>query len=142
MSDLPITSPSLIRTYGSQPGMVVFLLAASSFIAYTSASIVRVLVSHLRQMSAAFRFGFFLVCAGCLGAISLLAARSVLQLVADRSIQESFSPYLRRRPGGGRYLRCSRAFNLAFGWHRTHGLLRYRCQVALTPDASSLASSH
>lgn len=93
MSDLPITSPSLIRTYGSQPGMMVFLLAASSFIAYTSASIVRVLVSHLRQMSAAFRFGFFLVCAGCLGAISLLAARSVLQLVADRSIQESFSPY-------------------------------------------------
>ncbi|MCB5275521.1 hypothetical protein BJG92_03072 [Arthrobacter sp. SO5] len=93
MSDLPVTSPSLIRTYGSQPGMMAFLLAASSFIAYTSASIVRVLVSHLRQMSAAFRFGFFLVCAGCLGAISLLAARSVLQFVADRSIQESFSPY-------------------------------------------------
>ena len=93
MSDLPVTSPSLMRTYGSQPGMMIFLVAASSFIAYTSASIVGVLVRHLRQMSAAFRFGFFLVCAGCLGAISLLAARSVLQLVADRSIQESFSPY-------------------------------------------------
>jgi hypothetical protein len=92
ISDLPVTSPSLMRTYGSQPGMMIFLLAASSFIAYTSVSIVRVLVRHLRQMSAAFRFGFFLVCAGCLGAISLLATRSVLQLVADRSVQESFSP--------------------------------------------------
>lgn len=91
MSDLPVTSPSLLRTYGTQPGMILFLLAASSFISYTSLSIIRAVVGHLRQMSAAFRFGFYLVCAGCLGAISLLAARSVLQVVADRSVQETFS---------------------------------------------------
>lgn len=93
ISDLPVTSPSLIRTYGSQPGMTAFLLAASFFIVYTSVSVIRAVVGHLSQMSAAFRLGFFLVCAGCLGAITLLAIRSVLQLVTDHAGQESFSPF-------------------------------------------------
>lgn len=92
ISDLPVTSPSLIRTYGSQPGMTAFLLAASFFIVYTSVSVIRSVVGYLSQMSAAFRLGFFLVCAGCFGAISLLAVRSVLQIVSDHAGQESFSP--------------------------------------------------
>lgn len=93
ISDLPVTSPSLIRTYGSQPGMTAFLLAASFFIAYTSFGVIRSVMGYLSKMSAAFRLGFFLVCAGCFGAISLLAVRSVLQLVTDHAGQESFSPF-------------------------------------------------
>jgi hypothetical protein len=93
ISDLPVTNPSLIRTYGSQPGMTAFLLAASFFITYTSVSVIRSVIGYLSQMSAAFRLGFFLVCAGCFGAISLLAVRSVLQLVTDHAGQESFSPF-------------------------------------------------
>lgn len=83
VSDLPVTSQSLLRTYGAQPGMVLFLLAASTFIAFTSLAIIRTVLSHLAEMSKAFRAGFFLVCAGCLTAIILLAARSVIPLVSD-----------------------------------------------------------
>lgn len=93
ISDLPVTSPSLIRTYGSQPGMTAFLLAASFFIAYTSASVIRSVFGYLSKMSSAFRLGFFLVCAGCFGAISLLAVRSLLQLTTDHAGQEFFSPF-------------------------------------------------
>jgi len=91
VSDLPVTSPSLLRTYGAQPGMVLFLLAASAFIAYTSLSIIRTVIRHLREMSPVFRAGFFLVCAGCFGAIALLAVRSVLQVVAGLPAQNAFA---------------------------------------------------
>jgi hypothetical protein len=91
LSDLPVTSQSLLRTYGNQPGMVLFLLAASAFIAYTSFSIIRTVISHLGEMSAVFRAGFFLVCAGCFGAIALLGVRSLLQVVADPTVQAAFS---------------------------------------------------
>jgi hypothetical protein len=130
-----ITSPS--DPYLWIPtGHDAFLLAASSFIAYTSAASSEFLSvifdkCPLPSGSASSRLRRLPGCHFLLLDLSATCGRP----------KESFSPYY----GVGQGWPLSalhRPFNLAFGWHRTHCLLRHRRQVALAPDVSSVASSH
>lgn len=93
VSDVPVSTQSLLRTYGSQPGLLLFLVAASAFIVFTSIDIIRTVISYLPGMSRMFRVGFFLVSAGCLGAIALLAVRTVVQLLAGAPVKTWFAEF-------------------------------------------------
>lgn len=100
-SDVPVTSQSLVWTYGSQPGIALMFGALACFIAYVGVGVGVAAFRNLSGMSALFRAGFCLVGIGCLAAVLLLGGRGVISLWDKELIS---SPVIRSVYGSGQVL--------------------------------------